>query len=184
MKRSRRIFLRERFFLSAGRTLSRSCIEKADTHTTRGRNMCIENADTRTPEGLGRIFRAVMVLLPRFVRRGSERRRRGTIPRTPCVSMGKIGKKKIGASERRHNFFFRSRDVKKSEKVLASALFFFVRIAVKEMRQGSAGHSRGVSFPKSINKHKELVHPQQEINYEKLYHSRGVSRRRCRVCQR
>ena len=27
------------------------------------------------------------------------------------------------------------------------------------MRQGSAGHSRGVSFPKSTNKHKELVHP-------------------------
>ena len=55
----------------------------------------------------------------------------------------------------------RRKDVqkKKSEKVLASALFFFVRIAVKEMRQGSAGHSRGVSFPKSTNKHKELVHP-------------------------
>ena len=125
MKRSRRIFPRERFFLSAGRTLSRSCIEKADTHTTKGRNMCIENADTRTPEGLGRIFRAVMVLLPRFVRRGSERRRRGTTPRTPCVSMGKIGKKKIGASERRHNFFFPlPRRKKKSEKVLARTLFF------------------------------------------------------------
>ena len=48
---------------------------------------------------------------------------------------------------------------KKSEKVLARALFFFVRIAVKKMRHGSAGRSRGVSFPKSINKHKELVHP-------------------------
>ncbi len=48
---------------------------------------------------------------------------------------------------------------KKSEKVLAGAVFFFVRIAVKEMRHGSAGRSRGVSFPKSINKHKELVHP-------------------------
>ena len=118
-------------------------------------------------------------LLRRFARRGSERRRRGTTPRTPCVSMGKIG-----ASERRHNFFFPlPRRKKKSEKVLARTLFFF-RIAVKEMRQGSAGHSRGVSFPKSTNKHKELVHPQQEINYEKLYHSRGVSRRRCRVCQR
>ena len=48
---------------------------------------------------------------------------------------------------------------KKIRKSACKGTFFFVRIAVKKMRHGSAGRSRGVSFPKSINKHKELVHP-------------------------
>ena len=66
-------------------------------------------------------------------------------------------RKEKKASERRHNSF-RSRGAEKKcgrdaqktspKMCLQGHFFFFVRIADKEMRQGSAGCSRGVSFPK------------------------------------
>ena len=102
--------------------------------------------------------RARTDLFRRFARRGSERRRRGTIPRTPCASMGKIGqpkrKKSLGEAAQFFPFPQGREEMRqggaknKSENVLARTLFFFFRIADKEMRQGSAGCSRGGSFPK------------------------------------
>ena len=101
--------------------------------------------------------RARTDLFRRFARRGSERRRRGTIPRTPCASMGKIGQTKrkkkprrggtilsVPAGQRRNAAGRRKKQVRKC----ACKDTFFFRIADKEMRQGSAGCSRGVSFPK------------------------------------
>ena len=114
---------------------------------------------------LGRVFPRARIapagtdLSRRFARRGSERQRRGTTPRTPCVSMGKNGQPKrkkkeprrggtilsVPAGQRRNAAGRRKKQVR---KCVCKDTFFFVRIADKEMRQGSAGCSRRVSFPK------------------------------------
>ena len=152
------MFPRERFFRSR------------KTNPPRSRAARIENTDTQK-EIRARRSRALCSRVLRVA--GASAGGAAQHQETPCASMGKARPKRKRASEKRHNHparggglrrivsplrgsaaagtrAARRRKKKSSEKVLAEALFFFVRIGAKEMRHAPAGTRRRFRFRETL----------------------------------